>query len=100
MSAAIAALYLLRPPCPIRAITHIPCPTCGIARAAEALVRGDFGESFDSHPLTVPAMLLVLFAVHSDRLKVTKRTRNIILAAGSILIFAVYLYRLLTNSIP
>jgi hypothetical protein len=38
-------------PCPLRTITGIPCPACGLTTAAVALVRGDFTAAFDASPV-------------------------------------------------
>ena len=41
------ALYF----CPWRALTGLPCPTCGIVRSLGAALRGDLHSSFAFHPL-------------------------------------------------
>ena len=33
------------PPCPLRSITGIPCPLCGMTRGVTALVHGDFARA-------------------------------------------------------
>jgi hypothetical protein len=50
--AVLALLLLLRAPvCPMAAITHHPCPGCGLTRATVALLRGHLGEAVRLHPL-------------------------------------------------
>ena len=59
-----AALLLLDAGCPIRHITGIPCPGCGMTRACLAALRLDFGEAFRMHPLwplPLPLILLQVF---------------------------------------
>jgi hypothetical protein len=45
--------------CRFRALTGLPCPTCGATRGAAALLRGDVGEAFAMNPL----LMLVAAAV-------------------------------------
>ena len=42
---------LLRIPCLFRTIAQIPCPSCGMTRAWEALGRLEFALAFRMHPL-------------------------------------------------
>ena len=39
------------PICPTRIFLGIPCPGCGLTRATEAMVMGDFGTMLRMHPL-------------------------------------------------
>lgn len=41
LSAVIAGVYV----CPIYALTHIPCPGCGMTRACKAALRFNFTEA-------------------------------------------------------
>ena len=56
------ALALLAAPvklCLVAAVLHVPCPGCGLTRAAFAMARGDFTRAFALHPLSlvlVPAL--------------------------------------------
>ena len=36
--------------CPFRAVTGLPCPTCGLTRAAHSLMRGDLGRALAINP--------------------------------------------------
>ncbi len=45
------ALAPLLPACPFRAITGIPCPTCGSTHAAVALMHGRVGAALAANPL-------------------------------------------------
>lgn len=38
-------------PCPMRTVTGIPCPVCGMTTAAVALVRGRLDLAFQANPL-------------------------------------------------
>lgn len=37
--------------CPFRAITGLPCPTCGSTRMVEALAAGNAARAFQSNPM-------------------------------------------------
>lgn len=43
-------------PCPIRAVTGLLCPGCGVTRMCLALLRGDWGAAWDANP----ALLILL----------------------------------------
>jgi hypothetical protein len=49
------ALAPFVPDCPFRAITGIPCPTCGTTHAALALLNGRLGDAFSANPLAALA---------------------------------------------
>lgn len=38
-------------PCPLRLITGLPCPACGLTTAAVALVRGDAHAAWSANPV-------------------------------------------------
>jgi hypothetical protein len=47
-------------PCPLRALTGIPCPTCFLTRATGAALRGDLPSSLQLHafgPVVATALL-------------------------------------------
>ncbi len=51
--------------CPFRAVTGLPCPTCGMIRAAGHVLRGEFAAAYKTNPfdaaaMTVAAPLLLL----------------------------------------
>jgi hypothetical protein len=48
------------PPCPLRTVTGIPCPMCGMTRGVTALVHGDIARAVVLNP---GALLVVAFAI-------------------------------------
>ncbi len=69
-AALIAALYS-RIGCPLRYLTGIPCPGCGMTRAALALLRLDFADAFSWHPMI---FAIVPYALVTGILLLTKKT--------------------------
>lgn len=49
--------------CPLRAVTGIPCPSCGITRALAHLERGHWAEAVRLHPFAPLAFLLAVALV-------------------------------------
>lgn len=92
----LVAVFILDVGCPIRRLTGIPCPGCGMTRACLAAVRLDFAEAFRMHPLwflIVP--LLLLTVLHPGQLFKSKRTENLFWGALTVLVVGVYLVRML-----
>ncbi|MBQ7983714.1 MAG: DUF2752 domain-containing protein [Clostridia bacterium] len=50
--------------CVFRLVTSVPCPGCGMTRAALCVLRGAFSEAFSYHPLwvTLPVIALLVFS--------------------------------------
>jgi hypothetical protein len=46
--------------CPLRAVTGVPCPSCGLTRALAHLERGHWAEAVRFHPFAPLVFLLVL----------------------------------------
>ncbi len=97
-----AILYFFKISCFFRFFTGIPCPSCGMTRAFLSLIKLNLRESFYYHPLLIPSLFAAFIAIHMNvsALKFNKKIANTYLWAFIIIFFAVYLFRLITNSIP
>jgi hypothetical protein len=52
------------PPCPLKTVTGIPCPMCGMTRGVTSLVHGDFAHALLMNPAAyVVVALAVLLLV-------------------------------------
>ena len=56
------APFGLKWPCPLKTLTGIPCPTCGMTRAARLVFHGDLAGATHMHPLWFVVLPLVLVA--------------------------------------
>ncbi len=61
------------PPCPLRSVTGIPCPFCGMTRGVTAIVHADFSAAFGFNPgafLVVAMAIVLLVAWRWQRVKI------------------------------
>ncbi len=64
IAGVIAFAYFVTWPCPVRFIIGVPCPACGITRAARLVVRGDFVGATAIHPLVwIVGPVVAAFAI-------------------------------------
>lgn len=89
--------------CPIRAITGIPCPGCGITRALLAAMRLQWRSAFSLHPLFPLALPFLFCAVHANAPLLRGRARPFVvvfLVCCTLIFLAVYALRMLHGQIP
>ncbi len=81
--------------CPLRMITGIPCPFCGMTRAHLAFFRLDFSEAFSEHPF-FPFGVPYLFLLFHPMLFCGKwaKIRKILLVILTLLFIITYFLRL------
>jgi uncharacterized protein DUF2752 len=46
--------------CPLRSITGIPCPLCGMTTSVEHTLRFDFGDALAANPAGVAAVVVAI----------------------------------------
>lgn len=93
MLLAAALLYVTHVGCPIKFLTGISCPGCGMTRAWLSAVHGDIHQAIAYHPLfwTVPLVVALLTADPGARSPWTRTTMVLL-----VLVFvSVWLIRLL-----
>ncbi len=78
--------------CPIRLLSGISCPSCGMSRAAFALARFDFALAFEMHPLVF--LLPVAMAVYFLRKKIPKKIMTLLCVFAIVLLLVVYIIRM------
>jgi Protein of unknown function (DUF2752) len=61
IAARVLPVQEILPPCPFRAVTGIPCPSCGTTRSLVHLAHGDIAGSLILNPLFSLAMITALF---------------------------------------
>lgn len=93
--AVYAVLAAIGHGCPIRFVTGIPCPGCGLSRAYLALLELDFAGAFRYHPLFWAVPLLFGLCLWYGRKK--ERAAGIAAAVVGAAFLGVYLYRLSTG---
>ncbi len=91
-------LWFLGGTCPIKWLTGLSCPGCGMTRATLAALRLDFGAAVHYHPLFwLPPVAL---AAYLARNYIPKRLQNAALWAGIALLIAAYVLRLAAQAAP
>lgn len=81
--------------CPIRYVTGIPCPGCGLSRAYIALLHLNIREAFSYHPMfwAIPVLVLACLRYEKYRGAWTKALM-ILLGLGFVVL---YVFRLSTG---
>lgn len=88
----ILAAYVLGIGCPIKYMTGISCPGCGMTRAVVECIHLDFINAWYYHPLffTLPLIIIVLFLGE----RIPSRIRKTMMIACIATYIAVYFIRL------
>jgi hypothetical protein len=70
--------------CPLRALTGLPCPLCGLSTSVEQTVRLHLGDAVAANPLGVLLVLaaLALLVLRPARLALPKAVVPAVLAAS------------------
>lgn len=96
LAIAVLVIFYYLVGCPIRWISGITCPSCGMTRAAISLLKFDFASAFNYHPLIF--ILPIIAIIYCIRNHLTKKTQTIFLFIFIALFFIVYILRLFAGS--
>ena len=81
--------------CPIKYLTGVPCPGCGLSRALAALLRLDFRTALRFHPMVFVLPPVVLYALFGKKpLLGSKNLERMLLWSVIVLDIAIWLIRL------
>ena len=61
---AVLAVWLVKMPCPFLALTHYPCPFCGMSRAVFSLMRFDFRAAIAYNFMIFSLPVLYIFFLY------------------------------------
>lgn len=89
----LAVWYFFDLPCIPRAITGIPCITCGLTRAWLAALRLDLVTAFRQYPMFWSVPVLMLYILFDGRLFSSRKINNWVLGLILAGIFLSYLAR-------
>jgi hypothetical protein len=59
----------LGPPCPLRTLTGIPCPFCGMTRSVTAVVHGHLGASLALNPAGILVVVVAVWLLIAWRVR-------------------------------
>ena len=79
--------------CPIKFVTGVSCPGCGMSRALMSAVRGDFSAAFSYHPMWITLPIIGFFLIFFKIKKMVTES-NIVISVFITLMVLVYIYRL------
>lgn len=89
----IITLKILNISCPIKYITGLSCPGCGMTRAVISALQFKFTDAFYYHPLWIimPPIAIILIILY---IKDNKKIFNILIITLALLFIIIYTYRL------
>lgn len=84
--------YLIGVGCPIRFLTGVPCPGCGMTRAGLALLHGRVREALHFHPAIFLVPFLPVWVLFHNRW--SRRLQKILALSIVTILILFYIYRL------
>ncbi len=84
--------------CPIKFVTGVSCPGCGMSRACLWLLAGDIGNAFYFHPLFWAVPLFPVLYILRETGKMPKKVYEICIIIICILFLLVWIIRMFSGS--
>ncbi len=91
--------------CPIKFLTGVSCPGCGMTRACVCLAKGDIRSAWDFHPLfPLPFIFAAVYLIRQYRIKKQKKSKagelvyRIYIFTNIALFFIVYMFRMISGN--
>lgn len=105
VTGAVLAVTSLKLPlfCPLRIVTGIPCPLCGMTTGTVAVLRGDVGAAVAANPFSLAVPFgavggildrLRLIVKNRPRREWSRRARRIALATFALVLSASWVFQL------
>lgn len=88
-------LYFTGIGCPIKFISGLCCPGCGMTRAVISAIKLDFKQAFYYHPLWCAIALIALLLI---LLRNKKRAFNLCIGLTCVLLISVYFFRIFSGN--
>ncbi len=82
--------------CPIKLITGINCPGCGMTRAFKSAVMLDFAGAFSYHPMffvIAAEVVYYIFSRYIIKKRFSEKTENTVLIVTAVLMILLWIYR-------
>lgn len=91
--------YLLT--CPIKQLSGVDCPGCGLQRSVLALLDGNVYQSFQLYPATLPLIGLAVFTFIHLKFDLRNGARfiKILYTSVSLIILVHYFYKIFTHQL-
>lgn len=86
------AVFYLTLGCPVRLMTGVACPGCGMTRALLALLKLDLALAYEMHPLVF--LLPAATAVYLLRKRIPQKAMTALCVLALVLLTAVYIVRM------
>jgi hypothetical protein len=71
-------------PCPLRTMTGVPCPFCGLTTAVKATVSGHLGAAVTANPFGIVAVVVAVLLLIRPRVRPLQVPLSVLLACAAV----------------